>query len=201
MNDVFRAGVAPGGLTMDYEIKVMICYLLKEAGKPIPASTLIEIFVEEGIGNYFEVASAASSLVHSGHIQLVPVENEESLYEVTPVGISAVEAFANDLPLALREKAVAAVQRALTLREYKSQNRTSVQRVDDGYQLTLTIKDVGSDLLSLTILLPDVNTCHQMETHFLRDPALFYKGVVALLTGNYDRMGTLLNPSSPESPS
>ena len=67
MYDVFRAGVEPGGLTMDYEIKILICYILRSLGHPMPISALIEVFVSEGIGNYFEAASAASGLVKSGH--------------------------------------------------------------------------------------------------------------------------------------
>ena len=72
MYDVFRAGVEPGGLTMDYEIKILICYILRSLGHPMPISALIEVFVSEGIGNYFEAASAASGLVKSGHIEILP---------------------------------------------------------------------------------------------------------------------------------
>ena len=42
MNDVFRAGVEPGGLTMDYEIKVLICYMLAALDRPLPAQGLVE---------------------------------------------------------------------------------------------------------------------------------------------------------------
>ena len=48
MYDVFRAGVEPGGLTMDYEIKILICYILRSLGHPMPISALIEVFVSEG---------------------------------------------------------------------------------------------------------------------------------------------------------
>ena len=54
MHDVFRGGVEPGGLTADFEIKMLICYLLSVLDKPIPVSILLETFVKEGIGNYFE---------------------------------------------------------------------------------------------------------------------------------------------------
>ena len=41
----FRAGVEPGGLTTDYEIKMLICYVLSELGRPMPISAMIETFV------------------------------------------------------------------------------------------------------------------------------------------------------------
>ena len=64
----FRAGVEPGGLTTDYEIKMLICYVLSELGRPMPISAMIETFVGEGLANYFETASAASGL--AGILQL-----------------------------------------------------------------------------------------------------------------------------------
>ena len=70
MHDVFRGGVEPGGLTADFEIKMLICYLLSVLDKPIPVSILLETFVKEGIGNYFEAASAASGLVKTGHLTI-----------------------------------------------------------------------------------------------------------------------------------
>lgn len=66
MHDVFHAGVEPGGLTADYEIKTLICYILRAVGQPVPVSAVIEAFVTEGIGNYFEAASAAAGLVKIG---------------------------------------------------------------------------------------------------------------------------------------
>lgn len=44
----FRAGVEPGGLTTDYEIKILICHVLKHIERPMPVSALIELFVGEG---------------------------------------------------------------------------------------------------------------------------------------------------------
>ena len=34
----FRAGVEPGGLTTDYEIKILICHVLKHIERPMPVS-------------------------------------------------------------------------------------------------------------------------------------------------------------------
>ena len=71
----------------------------------------------------------------------------------------------------------------------------TVKRVQDGYLMTLTIADVGSDLLSMTILLPDEQSCDLVKRRFLNDPVVIYKGVVALLTGSYENVGALLEPA------
>ena len=188
----FRAGVEPGGLTTDYEIKILICHVLKHIERPMPVSALIELFVGEGIGNYFEAASAAAELVKSGHIAIGGCEGEKC-YTLTDLGESAAGTFEKTLPLSVREKAVDAANRYFIRRERRAHNKAEVQKADDGYLLTLTITDVGSDLLKLTILLPDEETCGRIRERFLDDPIVVYKGVVASLTGSFENVGALLD--------
>lgn len=188
----FRAGVEPGGLTTDYEIKILICHVLKHIERPMPVSALIELFVGEGIGNYFEAASAAAALVKSGHIAIGGCEGEKC-YNLTDLGESAAGTFEKTLPLSVREKAVDAANRYFIRRERRAHNKAEVQKADDGYLLTLTITDVGSDLLKLTILLPDEETCGRIRERFLDDPIVVYKGVVASLTGSFENVGALLD--------
>ncbi|MEM1483975.1 DUF4364 family protein [Oscillospiraceae bacterium PP1C4] len=190
--DVFRAGVEPGGLTMDYEIKILICYMLHQLERPMPISALIEVFVDEGIGNYFEAASASSGLVKSGHIVIETVEDERC-YVITALGINASQTFEKNLPLSIRNKAVEAAKRYFVMKKHRAQNKTELKKVPDGYLLTLTITDVGSDLLTLTILLPDIESCEQIQNRFIKDPIVVYKGVVALLTGSYENVGALMD--------
>lgn len=188
----FRAGVEPGGLTTDYEIKILICHVLQKIGRPLPVSVLIELFVGEGIGNYFEAASAAAALVKSGHIAVGDCDGEKC-YTLTPVGENAAETFEKTLPASVREKAVNVANRYFVRRERRAHNKAEVQKADDGYLLTLTITDVGSDLLKLTILLPDEESCDRIRERFLDDPIVVYKGVVALLTGSFENVGALLD--------
>lgn len=193
MYDVFRGGVEPGGLTTDYELKMMICYILHHIGNPMPVGALVEVFVDQGIGNYFEAASAAAGLVKSGHIAVELTPENQRCYVITPLGTSAAQTFEKDLPLSIRDKALEAAKRYFVIQQRRAQNKTEVKKVEDGYLLTLTIQDVGSDLLTLTILLPDLTSCEQIQSRFLSDPIVVYKGVVALLTGSYESVGALLD--------
>lgn len=193
MHDVFHAGVEPGGLTADYEIKMLICYILRNVNLPIPISALIEVFVTEGIGNYFEAASAAAGLVKTGHLAIVAV-NGERCYTATELANETADTLARDLPLAIRDKAVAAARRSLELRESRAKNRVEVKKASDGFLLTVTITDVGSDLMTATLLVPDRETCNKISERFVKDPVLIYKGLVAVLTGSFDSVGPLLDP-------
>ena len=169
MNDVFRAGVEPGGLTMDYEIKVLICYLLASQERPLPAKGLVE------------AVNAISSLLKSGHIAEQVDETGEKCYIATAVGQAASETFQKDLPSAVRQHALEGVQKYLLHRRRRSQNIAQITRVSDGYQLALSIADVGSNLLDLTILLPSEEICRKVRDRFFNDPVAFYRGLLGLL--------------------
>ena len=52
-NDAFTAGVRPGGLTSSTEIRLLLCYLVKNAG-PIARQEIENALMEEALVNYFE---------------------------------------------------------------------------------------------------------------------------------------------------
>lgn len=79
----------------------------------------------------------------------------------------------------------------LTLLRRQQENKVRVKKVGDGYEITLTITDIGSDLMSLTLFLPSEKECEQVRRRFLNDPALLYKGTMALLTGDMETFGDL----------
>lgn len=181
MNDVFRAGVEPGGLTMDYEIKMLICYMLAALDRPLPAQGLAEVLTTEGIANYFETVNAVSALLKSGHLAEQTDETGEKSYVITPVGRSAAGTFEKDLPSTVRHRALEGAQNYLLCLRRRAQNQAKITRVADGYQLALSISDVGSNLLDLTILLPSQESCQQAQERFFNDPVTFYRGVLGLL--------------------
>jgi len=51
-NDAFTAGVRPGGLTNSTEIRLLLCYLVKNAG-PITRTEIENALMEEGFGKLF----------------------------------------------------------------------------------------------------------------------------------------------------
>ena len=60
---VFTAGIDNGGLTTDYEIRILICWLIDKVNMPVTASQLSGALLGEGMVNYFEVTCAVGQLV------------------------------------------------------------------------------------------------------------------------------------------
>ena len=71
-NDAFTAGVRPGGLTNSTEIRLLLCYLVKNAG-PITRTEIENALMEEALVNYFEIGSCLDDIARQ---QLVTAEGD-----------------------------------------------------------------------------------------------------------------------------
>lgn len=184
----FTEGVRPGGVTTSHEIIILICYMVSRAGQPVSLEQLCDALLRQELVNYFEFANAAEYLVKSGH--LVPADSDR--YAISPLGQKTAETFEDGLPAAVRDRAVSALQNILKLLRRQEENRVEIEKTEDGYQLSLTVTDIGTDLMSIKMFMPTQEECEIIRKRFLNDPALIYKGVFALLTGDMDTVGSLL---------
>ena len=154
--DVFTEGTAPGALTNEYEIKILICYLLKNVTVPLSAYQMNEVFQEYSIVNYFEFASALADLHTTGHVVVDVTEDGSELYSITELGKKTADTLESSLPRAVRDKAVSGALALLAQERLYRENTVSVEQTDDGYVVTCTVSDVGSNLMELKLFVPDL---------------------------------------------
>ena len=96
-NDAFTAGVRPGGLTSSTEIRLLLCYLVKNAG-PIARQEIENALMEEALVNYFEIGSCLDDITKQ---QLVTLT--KGSYTITDKGRKVAQELAYDLPRSVRE--------------------------------------------------------------------------------------------------
>ena len=70
-NDAFTAGVRPGGLTSSTEIRLLLCYLVKNAG-PITRQEIENALMEEALVNYFEIGSCLDDITKQERTDYCP---------------------------------------------------------------------------------------------------------------------------------
>lgn len=191
-HNAFTQGVRPGSVTTSHEVMVLICWLIQRAGQPVTFQELNAALQGQELVNYFQFAEAMESLRRSGHIRQEECGGEQG-FVLTPRGEEDAATLEADLPPAVRERADGALRRILTLKRRQRENRVEITEAPDGWQISLTIPDIGSDLLSLTIFMPTRRECEAIRRRFLNDPMLTYKGVFALLTGDTDTVGELVS--------
>lgn len=182
--NVFTAGIEPGGLTTDYEIRMLICHLLFEAGAPVTMGMLNDALLKDGLVNYFQLANETSALISSFHITDCEKNDKgEALLNLTEKGIKTAQTFYKNIPLNVREKALSNLREAMTIEKSINENKCSISQSQDGVRLNLEIADYGSDLLKMDFYLPTTEIAKKCRENFLKDPTLLYRAVIKALSG------------------
>ena len=174
-------GVQPGGLTNDFEVKILICYLLDNMEQPLSFDQLNEILQSTGLVNYFEFAESLSDLLKSGHLREETDDEGQQVYAITEVGSVTAQTFKKTLPLSVREKTIEAARHLAEVHKCMDEVEINYQSVPDGYILQMVMKDIGSDLLDMKVFLPTEEECLQVKERIESDPASLYANIVALL--------------------
>lgn len=192
--NAFTQGTRPGSVTTSHEVMILICWLIDRAGEPVTEAQLEAVLQGQELVNYFELVTALQALERNGQILREP----DGSILLTALGHQTAGTFADTLPLAVRERASDAMRRMHTLLRREEKNKVSIEKRSDGYMLTLTVTDVGSDLLSLSIFMPGIEQCEQIRRRFLNDPTRVYRGILAILTGNGQELSNLMTAPEDE---
>lgn len=180
--DAFDEGIEPGGLRSRSEIKILVCYLLKNIDKPVSKAQINEIMLENGLANYFEVNQAISDLVKNGSIEW-NFENDEQFFYLTENGKAAAQMLESNLPRAVREKAINTAIRLMTRARREQENQIEVEKAENGgYHVTFRIFDMNDELLSLKIFVADSMQVETVRQNFLNDPVKLYSNIISSLT-------------------
>lgn len=175
----FSAGVKPGGLTSETEIKILLCYLLANAGRSLSQSQLETALAGEELVNCFELASALHSLSEQGHIL-----QHEGFYAITPSGANLSDMLATNVPVSVREAALSAILRLQRFSQKSLHNQAEITAVDNGYLLACRIVDeAGPPVFQMDIYLPDLSSAQLAQSCFVENGDTVYLLTLAGLTG------------------
>ena len=135
MAEAFTAGVKPGGLTDNTQIRILLCYLVKTAG-PLTRDTLQGALLQEQLVNYFEFADALADVERQ---QLVSLDEDER-YSITDKGSTVADTLAFDLPRTVRESAIRAVMQIQSWKHKAAMNRARIEEEDGEYVVWCAIR-------------------------------------------------------------
>ena len=178
MAEAFTAGVRPGGLTDDTQIRMLLCYLVKVAG-PVKRETMQGALLQEQLVNYFEFADALAEVEKQ---QLVTVD-EDGRYTITRRGTTVADTLAYDLPRSVRERAVAAVLRSQTWARKEAEYSARITEKADGHcTVRCTVKGLDSELFCLELGAPDRLSAELVKKQFILKGNEIYQLLINKLT-------------------
>ncbi len=191
--DAFTAGIEPGGLRNRNEIRILVCYLLTSVKEPLAEDDLVEIIVENGLANYFEVRDAIAEMAEMGNIVLRG-ENPRICTAGEPAKIISKQ-LDSALPPAVREKALCAALNLLDRTRREKENSVDIVPAEHGYRVTCHVSGGTEDLMSFSLSVPDRAQAGIVKKNFQRSPETVYRMLLALATGNRDVAAELLKNS------
>ena len=157
--NAFTFGVKPGGLTDRSEVSILLCYLIKTAA-PLCRQDIENALLGEQLVNYFELAGSLADLEHQGLVEV----NGDGCYRITPKGLSVTDELGFDrLPRSVRETAIRAVVRAQQWVRKAAQHKAEVVRSNEGYTVHCSINERGSEVVGLSVALPDAMTAELVK--------------------------------------
>lgn len=189
--DAFTAGIEPGGLRTKNEIRILICYLLASAGAPLAKDDIIAILQGNGLANYFEVADAVAEMAEKGLLSREGTDPE--LFTVSETGQVVAKQLDSVLPPSVRDRAAGAAVSLLAEAKRKRENRVEFVRLENGYNVVCHISGGSTDLMSLSLYVPDLYQARVVEKNFHRSPETVYRMLLALVTGRTDLAAELIS--------
>ncbi len=178
--DAFPDGVKPGGLYSSQDIKILICYMLMGVEQPMPRQAVVEILSGGEMANLFETSAAIDDLVARGNL----TETADGLLTLTDIGRQVADTLAGMVPYTLREQSLKAALRLLTRNRREQETAVTVDKLDRGYAITCAIDTSEHPMMSVTLRVADEMQASLIRDHFLDDPVLVYRSLIALLTGD-----------------
>lgn len=176
--DAFTAGVRPGGLTSSTEIRLLLCYLVQHSG-PITREQLETALLDAQLVNYFEIGSCLDDIRRQGLVQC----DEAGEYTVTPKGRRVAGELTRDLPLTVRERAVAAVVKAqLWTRKQAEYSAVVSERPDGHCTVRCMINRLDERLFCLELGMPDRLTAELVKKQFILKGNEIYQLLINKLT-------------------
>lgn len=161
------------------DVKLLILYVLKNINRVVSPNDLNDIFLSSGLVDYFMLAESIDELVKSEHLA---VDNEENVVVLTRLGMQTAEEIFRAIPLYARETAMKSALETLAVISRNSQIITDTKETDDGFTVTLSILESGSDIFKISIVAPSEVQAHIITENFKKSPELIYKKAISLLT-------------------
>lgn len=178
--DAFTGGVEPGGLWNKNDIRILLCYVLASVGAPLSRESIGEIIQGKALANYFEVGDALDSLVKQGNAAV----DEAGLFSVTDSGREIAANLDATLPLSVRDKALEAALRLTAEQKARRENQVELQKAENGYQVRCHVSGGETELMTISLYVPDKAQAELVERNFYRDPEGVYRLLLAALTGD-----------------
>lgn len=172
----------PHRLYDDDKIKLIILYLLNELDDSYDFQTITEIIIWDSSINYFVFTDCFNQLVENGSINKIVDNDGNELFRISQNGKISIEAVEDSLMKFVKERIMRSATRLLAFKKDGSNVSSTLEKTEDGYQLTCALKNNKFNLLELKLFLDNEEEAQFLQTGFDQRAEKIYSGILALLS-------------------
>lgn len=166
------------------DVKIFILYLMKNIGYPLPFTDIDVIVRQDGIVDYLSFTECFYELLETGNIKEERMTDGSFVYLLTEQGANVAEHLQSSLLELIRTTSLQSALRMLSFHKRGCRCHTEEAQLADGrFQLTCTILEKDSELLSVSVKLDSREQLEQMKKNFYARPEVIFRGALALLSG------------------
>ncbi len=181
--DAFAGGIDYGGLRSMLDIKILVCYILNSVKVPMTRAQISEAMQKTGLVNFFDVNSAIDELLENGAILEKEYVGEPHLV-VSQIGANSATELEKNLLPGVRDRAIKTALNIVSRARSERENKVTIEKLEDSYNVTFEIESFGQTMLSLTLNVADVLQAEQLKDGFLDDPGALYSDIIDRLVGD-----------------
>lgn len=146
--------------------KLIILYMLHKVDMPLSNTQLCEFVLEREYTNYFTIQQAISDSLESGFIR-TETTHQKTLYYLTEQGEEAVEFFSSEISPIIRDEIKNYLQEKYQeIKEDISVKADYYKNTNNEFSVNLQIKEGKSDMLNLTLSIPDEKTAQNISDNW-----------------------------------
>ena len=185
---------AYGFLDEVYEIRILLCYLIKNSPKPLTHDQITEIATKNNLINYFYLEDAIGGLVNLGYAKIENAPDGKGYYLLTEKGEEIEAEFKRCIPRALRDRIIdEAVNLFAKIRREKD-FKCEMTKLDSGYEVQFTLLSENTVICDIKMFAPDLSTANYFVKRINDDPSKAYMTILSYLTDGYDKVKVSESP-------
>lgn len=181
-----KYGTEPGGLLDLGHIKVLICFVLGNLGRPMSREQLDEALPGSGLVNFFDYSHALAELLESGN-----VIEKDGMIEATERGVGLAMVLKDDLPLSVRDRVISRAFRLMQRDDAMDENDYRIEESGGTIRLICTVREKTGILMRLNVAVGSGEAAAALGRRFAENPNRLYTAVFAVLSGDAEALADI----------
>lgn len=183
-----------GFLDEVYEIRILLCFLLKNSSHKLTNDQLVDICTKNDTVNYFFLTEAIDGMVRMGYATYDKDEDGNFYYSLTEKGEAIEAEFKRYIPRSLRDRFLNEIDAYFAKINRDKEVSCEYKKLDAGYEVHFVLLSENCTLADIKFFAPDLSQAKYFKKKILENPSEFYLNMISSVLTGYEEYKANENP-------